>query len=92
MPKAEEIKVVDNSRLFVRYSDGIEGEISLESILKDSGHPEFKDPDYLAKVTIDPQTGDPVWPNGVSLCKNAIYRQLELKKLVKKLHIDIEKS
>ncbi len=87
----EEVKVVDNSKLFVKYSDGTAGEISLASLLNDSGHPEFKDPEYLRKVTIDPATGDPVWPNGVSLCKNAIYRQLELKKLMKNLHIDIDK-
>ena len=91
MPKPEEVKVVDNSRLFVKYSDGISGEISLSTLLRDDEHPEFKDPEYLKQVTIDTKTEDPVWPNGISLCKNAIYRQLELKQLMKRLHIDIDK-
>jgi hypothetical protein len=91
MPKPEEVKVIDNSKLFVKYSDGIAGEISLSSLLRDEKHPEFKDPDYLKKVSIDPESEDPVWPNGISLCKNAIYKQLELKQLMKNLHIDIDK-
>ena len=91
MAKPVEVKVVENSRLFVKYSDGISGEISLASLLNDSEHPEFKDPDYLSKVSIDPGSEDPVWPNGISLCKNAIYRQLELKQLMQRLHIDIDK-
>jgi hypothetical protein len=91
MSKTVEVRVVGNSGLFVKYSDGIAGEISLASILGDSEHPEFKDPDYLAKVAIDRESGDPFWPNGVSLCKNSIYRQLELKKLMNNLHIDLDK-
>ena len=91
MPEPEEVRVVENSRLFVKYSDGTAGDISLASLLTDSNHPEFKDPAYLNKVALDPESGDPVWPNGISLCKNAIYKQLELKQLMKRLHIDIGK-
>jgi hypothetical protein len=91
MPTPEEIKVIGNSKLYVKYSDGISGEISLKHLLKHTEHPEFLDPAFLKKVIIDPKSGDPVWPNGVSLCKNAIYRQLELKKLMKNLHINLDK-
>ena len=60
-------------------------------LLNDGEYPEFKDPDYLNRVTIDPDSNDPVWPNGASLCKNAIYKQLELKVLLNNFHIDIDK-
>jgi hypothetical protein len=91
MPKPVEVKVIENSRLYVKYSDGISGEISLANLLNEEGYPELKDPEYLNKVFIDPKSNDAVWPNGASLCKNAIYKQLELKKLMEKFHIDIDK-
>ena len=91
MPKPVQIKIIEKSRLYVKYSDGISGEISLENLLNNEEYPEFKNPYYLNRVSIDPETEDPVWPNGASLCKNAIYKQLELKTLVKSLHIDINK-
>lgn len=91
MLKPVEVKVIENSRLYVKYSDGISGEISLANLLNDGEYPEFKDPKYLNRVSIDPESNDPVWPNGASLCKNAIYKQLELKNLMKNIHIDINK-
>lgn len=91
MLKPVEVKVIENSRLFVEYSDGMSGEISLANLLNDGKYPEFKDPKYLNRVSIDPKSNDPVWPNGASLCKNAIYKQLELKSLMKNFNIDINK-
>jgi len=91
MPKPVEVKVIENSRLYLKYSDGISGEISLANLLSEEGYPELKDPEYLNKVSIDSKSNDPSWPNGASLCKNAIYKQLELKKLLEILHIDIDK-
>ena len=92
MLKPVQVKIIENSRLFVKYSDGISGEISLANLLEDADYPEFKDPAYLKNVSIDPDSNDAVWPNGASLCKNAIYKQLELKNLMKSLHIDINKT
>ena len=80
-----------NSRLYVKYSNGISGEISLDNLLNNDLYPEFKKKYYLDSVSIDPISDDPIWPNGASLCKNAIYKQLELKNMKENFGIDINK-
>ena len=91
MPKPIELKIIENSRLYVKYSNGISGEISLDNLLNNDLYPEFKKKYYLDRVSIDPTSYDPVWPNGASLCKNAIYKQLELKNMMDNFGIDLNK-
>lgn len=86
-----EVKIAGEYKLFIRYSDGVEGEISLRHLQNDFVYDFIKDPDEFAKVYINKKSGDLFWPNGANLCKNAIYRQLELKCMMKRLKIDLDK-
>lgn len=62
-------------RVFVRFDDGVEGEVDLRQVI-----PEFKnllaplaDPAYVAQVRADPQAGTITWPNGVDLDPVVLY-------------------
>ncbi len=91
MAEIKDVKVIEHWKLSVEYDDGLEGEISLSHL---SGKPEYKslsNYDYFKSVCFDDESGDLIWDNGISLCKNAIYKQLELKRLAKSLKIDLDK-
>lgn len=91
MSNIVEVKVSDKYKLFIKYSDGVEGEISLQHLKDDFTYQFLNDKDEFEKVYVDEKTGDIFWPNSVNLCKNAIYRQLELKCMMKRLKIDMDK-
>ena len=59
--------------LLVSFSDGTAGEVDFRPLLDDG--PVFgplHDPDYFARVTVDPVCGTVVWPNGADLAPEAV--------------------
>ena len=91
MPKLIDVKPLDTLKLYLKYDDGVEGEIKLEHLRKNIFYKDLCDPDYFSKAAIDQKTNDVIWENGVSLCKNAMYKQLQLKQMMKGFHIDLDK-
>jgi len=64
-------------RLHLRFADSSEGVVDLARHLKFSGIFEpLKDPDYFAKVRVDPELGTVTWPNGADLDPDVLYSQL----------------
>ena len=91
MPKLVEVKPVDGLLIYLKYSNGVEGEFSLERTAAKKEYEILKEDSFFKKVYIDSKTNDVTWGEGLSLCKNAIYKQLELKSLMKSLKLDLEK-
>ena len=91
MPKPVEVKAIDHMMLFVKYSDGLEGVISLLHQIKNPVYKDLLNMKYFSSVTIDENTKDICWDNGVYLCKDAIYKQLDLVRLAKSLKLDLKK-
>ncbi len=91
MAKPILVKAAGELKLYVKYSDGLEGEINLSRHKDDSDYKMLLEESYFSTVTIDEKTKDICWSNGISLCKNAVYKQLELKRLAKSLKLDLDK-
>ncbi len=53
--------------LWLRFSDGAEGEIDLEGELWGEVFEPLKDPAYFAQVRLDPELDTVAWPNGADL-------------------------
>ncbi len=85
------VKALPDFKIYLVYSNGIEGEINLAHLKKDPNYQNLFKDDNFEKVFIDVKTKEIKWESGESICKNASYRQLELKNLMNKLHIDINK-
>lgn len=92
MPKLLVVKAKNKFCLYLKYSDGMEGSINLNKLVERIGYKALCNPHIFNEVSIDPDTNDVCWEGGITICKDAIYRQLELKRLMKNLHIDIEKE
>ncbi|MFC2135692.1 DUF2442 domain-containing protein [Bacteroidota bacterium] len=91
MYKLIEVKPLINYKLFLKYSNGVCGEYDLKKIIGREDLKILRSEKIFNQVFVDKKTNDVCWPCGVNLCKNAIYRQIELKSIMNRLHIDLDK-
>jgi Protein of unknown function (DUF2442) len=72
-----EARAVEGYRLFIRFDDGVEGEIDLRKLIEFKGVFEpLRDPTEVAKVRADPDSGTLCWPNGADLDPDVLYAEL----------------
>lgn len=81
----------DEYKLLLKYSDGLEGEVDLIRTISKPDYENLRDKEKFRNVKIDSLTNDIVWDDCPALCKNALYKQLELRVLMKNLKIDVDK-
>ena len=75
MPKPVEIKACPNYRLWLKYDDGIEGEVDLSHLAGRGVFRAWGDPAFFAAVRIGPQ-GQIEWGDTIDLCPDATYMRL----------------
>jgi hypothetical protein len=77
MPLVVEAKHAGAYRIWLRFQDGLSGEIDLSDVLwRPVFHP-LKDVSEFAKLKADPELDTVVWPNGADLAPEALYRRLK---------------
>jgi len=57
----------------LRFSDGTERDIDLSPYLVGPVFEPLHDPAQFAEVTVDPELGTIVWPNGADICPDVLY-------------------
>jgi hypothetical protein len=68
---------VGDYRLYLRFEDGVEGEVDLGAFLSFRGvFGPLRDPAYFAQVRVDPELGTVSWPNGADLDPDVLYARL----------------
>jgi Protein of unknown function (DUF2442) len=61
-------------QIHLRFEDGIEGTIDLTEIIEFSGiFAPLQDPDYFAKLQVNPEIGTITWSNGADLDPDVLY-------------------
>lgn len=69
-----EARAVANGRLYVRFADGVEGEVDLNGFVHWEGvFAPLRDPVRFAEVRVDAELGTVVWPNGADLDPDVLY-------------------
>jgi hypothetical protein len=72
-----EARATGNHRLYLRFEDGVSGEIDLGRLIDFKGVFEpLQRPEELAKVRVDPEIGTVCWPNGADLDPDMLYAEL----------------
>ncbi len=87
-PKLVEVKALPGYRLWLRYSDGVEGIVDLSDRVGKGVFAAWLDESTFQKVTIGPG-GEVAWGEALDLCPDALYLQLTGKKpedIFPKLH------
>lgn len=89
MAKIINVQPTDDFQMIVKYSDGLDGKISLMKMLKHNEYECIKDLVEFKKVKIDSKSGDIVWDCGATICKNALRGMLELQQEMARLGLSL---
>ncbi len=65
----------DGYRIWLRYADGVEGEVNLSHFVGKGVFAAWRDPDFFAGVRIVPGDGI-AWSEEIDLCPDALYLQI----------------
>ena len=63
-------------QVWLRFGDGVEGEIGLEAELWGEVFEPLKDPLEFRKLRLDEELGTVVWPNGADFSPECLYQSL----------------
>ncbi|HSK80608.1 MAG TPA: DUF2442 domain-containing protein [Thermoanaerobaculia bacterium] len=72
-----EARAAGGHRLYLRFEDGVDGEIDLGMLVEFKGVFEpLRDPEEVSRVRVDPETGTICWPNGADLDPDVLYAEI----------------
>ena len=72
----EEAEARPNYRLWVRFSDGVEGEVDVSALVGKGVFSAWEDPEVFRSVTVDDESGTVIWPGGLDLAPDALYKEI----------------
>ncbi|NOX63868.1 MAG: DUF2442 domain-containing protein [Chloroflexi bacterium] len=78
-PKPIEVRPLEGYRLWIKYSDGVEGEVDLRDLVGKGVFSLWSDYDEFKKVYIG-SGGEIAWGEGIDLCPDALYMRITGKK------------
>ena len=64
LPRITQARYVDGHTIWLRFADGTEGEVDLQSELNGDVFEPLKDREYFRQFTLHPELRTVVWPNG----------------------------
>lgn len=76
LPKLQEAKYLSDYRVWLKFADGIEGEIDLEKELWGEMFEPLKDKNYFSQFSMNGELETIVWPNGADFAPEFLYQQL----------------
>ena len=72
-----EVKPLGGYRLYLRFEDGVAGELDFAGRLRFDGvFAPLRDPAVFAQVRIHPELGTVVWPGGADLDPDVLHAEL----------------
>jgi hypothetical protein len=75
-----EVRPVGDHRVFVRFEDGVQGEVDVtELVTFDGVFAPLRDPLRFAEVRLHPELGTVCWPNGADLDPDVLYARVSGK-------------
>jgi hypothetical protein len=66
-------RYLDGYRVWLRFDDGLEGEVELSGVLRGPVFEPLKDPAYFANFTVDWTL---TWPNGADIAPESLYARV----------------
>ncbi|MBN1344612.1 MAG: DUF2442 domain-containing protein [Phycisphaerae bacterium] len=76
-PSVTSVRHLNDYRLEVTFADGITAQFDFGARVVGRGgvFGPLEDLDYFARVSVDPEAGALVWPNGVDFCPDVLYSE-----------------
>jgi hypothetical protein len=77
IPRVISAKHAGGYRVWMRFHDGLEGEVDLSDVLWGPVFEPLKSVDEFAKVYVEPEWHTLAWPNGADLAPESLYDRLK---------------
>lgn len=74
--QVEAVEAKPHYRLWVRFVDGVEGEVDLSHVVGKGVFASWNDPKEFEKVFVDPESFTVAWPGGIDLAPDALYQEI----------------
>ncbi len=87
MLKIIEVNPLEEKKIFVKYSDGLEGVLNLKRLLDRKEYENIPKTISKESLKIDEESGDVILFGKILLCKVAMHEILRLRKQMEKLGI-----
>jgi len=72
-----DMRYTDGYRVWLRFNDGLEGEIDLEAELHGEVFEPLREQALFAQVRLDPEHETIVWPNGADLAPEFLHDEVK---------------
>jgi hypothetical protein len=69
------VEVIGDHRLRLTFDDGTVGAVDFTGREWRGVFEPLRDPDYFARVAVDPEGGTIAWPNGVDMAPEPLYAE-----------------
>jgi hypothetical protein len=77
MVDVTEVRPLGDHRVFIRFEDGVQGEIDVAEMVAFEGvFAPLTDPERFAEVRVHPEQGTLCWPNGADLDPDVLYSKV----------------
>ena len=73
-----EARYVRGYVVWLKFEDGTEGEVDLQSSLRGPVFEPLQDIEYFKQVRVDPDLGTIVWPNGTDIAPETLYSRVRV--------------
>lgn len=74
--KIVEAEPRNDYRLWVRFEDGVEGEVDLSDLVGEGVFERWEDSAEFRKVFVDEETDTVAWPGDIEVCPDSLYDDL----------------
>jgi len=78
MADVVEVRHLKDYVIWVRFEDGTEGEVDLRQSLRGPVFEPLRDIQYFSTVSVNPDLGTIVWPNGADVAPETLYERVKV--------------
>ena len=75
MYKITEVQIKERYRIWLKFTDGTEGEVDLSHLAGKGVFSEWTDQNTFSKVEIG-SSGELIWPGGADLCPDSLFMKI----------------
>lgn len=77
-PRVKDVRYLKDYRLELFFTDGTHGELDFHARIFGRGgvFKPLQDVEFFRQVSVDPEAGTLVWPNGVDFCPDVLYSEV----------------